>query len=256
MSTQFMLPSSDPALYEKATRIAHEFAQQSISDELVGIVFLGAITRGYFARAADVDISLMKKAGSAFDIPNKFFNVDGIEVHCWLSEYESECTATWDMAKRWTFAQGQIYYDPTGKIAQLLAEKVPLQPEEKRWLLMSGLVLSEWYINGLSRLWVDRGNLISAHHMFGQGVNFFFDMLSGLNNQLVADMKWRYYCVEQFERLPQRFPERMQEIMMLHAVTLEELDRRQAVFMAMWREMQPVVEAEVKMSFDEMVQLV
>jgi hypothetical protein len=26
----------------------------------------------------------------------------------------------------------------------------------------------------------------------------FFEMLSGFNNQLVADMIWRYYCVERF----------------------------------------------------------
>jgi hypothetical protein len=53
------------------------------------------------------------------------------------------------MAKRWTYSQGQIHFDPNGSIARLLMEKVPLQPHEKKWLLMSGLALSEWYINDL-----------------------------------------------------------------------------------------------------------
>ena len=122
--------------------------------------------------------------------------------------------------------------------------------------MMSGLTLSEWYVNRLTQLWVERGNLISAHHMFDQGLTYFFDMLFGLNDQLVADMKWRYYCVEQLERLPHNFQEQIQEVMLLHSVSLEELERRRKAFMEMWEEMKPVAEEEVGMSFDEMLQVV
>ena len=177
MSTRFLIQSSDPSLLEKATRIAREFAQEYISDDVVGIVFLGAIVRGYFDHSADIDIALFRKRASAVSIPNKFLKIDGIEVQCWLSDYESELTIPWEMSKRWTYSQGQIYYDPQGKISKLLDEKVPLKPEERQWLLMSEFVLSEWYINRLTHLWVERGNLISAHHMFDQGLNYFFGML-------------------------------------------------------------------------------
>jgi hypothetical protein len=160
------------------------------------------------------------------------------------------------MAKRWTFSEGQLFYDPMGKIARLIEEKVPLKPEEKKSMLMSGFVLSEWYINRLTDLWVERGNITSAQHMFDQGLNYFFDMLFGLNNQLVADMKWRYYCVEKLERLPHHFQESIKKTMMLHSISLEELIRRKEVFMEMWREMKPIIEDEVQMSFNEMVQIV
>lgn len=92
--------------------------------------------------------------------------------------------------------------------------------------------------------------------MFDQGLNFFFDMLFGLNDQLVPDMKWRYYCVEKLERLPHNFQERIRDTMTLHAISVEELERRKAAFMEMWREIQPVIENEVQMSFDEMLQIV
>lgn len=256
MSTKFLIQSSDPSLLEKATRIAREFAQEYLSDDVVGIVFLGAIVRGYFDHSADIDIALFRKQASAVSIPNKFLKIDGIEVQCWLSDYESELTIPWEMSKRWTYSQGQIYYDPQGKISKLLDEKVPLKPEERQWLLMSEFVLSEWYINRLTHLWVERGNLISAHHMFDQGLNYFFGMLFALNNQLTADMKWRYYCTEQLERLPHNYPERIKDTMILHSFSLEELERRQKAFMELWREMLPIVENEVRMSFDEMLQLV
>ena len=256
MGTKFDTQSSDPELLERATRVAKEFAQQYMSEDVVGIVFLGAIVRGYFDHSADIDIAIFKKQGSEIPLSDKFLEIDGFEVQCWLSDYESELTNSWDMPKRWTYAQGQIYFDPLDKISRLLEEKVPLKPDEKKWLMMSGLTLSEWYVNRLTQLWIERGNIVSAHHMFDQGLIYFFDMLFGLNNELVADMKWRYYCVEQLERLPHNFQERIKDVMILHSVSMEELERRQKAFMDMWAEMKPVIEEEVQMSFEEMLQIV
>ena len=107
-----------------------------------------------------------------------------------------------------------------------------------------------------THLWVERGNIVSAHHMFDQGLNYFYDMLFGLNNQLVADIKWRYYCVEKLQKLPHNFKEKIKETMLLHSFSIDELERRQEAFMEIWREMKPVIEEEVHMSFDEMLQIV
>ncbi len=256
MSTKFTISSSDPSLLEKAVQVAQEFVQPFINDDIVGVVFLGAIARGYFDRSADIDIAIFKNQASEIPLTNKFFKIDGFEVQIWLSDYESELTTPWDMPKRWTYSQCQIYHDPFGKISQLLREKVPLKSEEKKWLIMSGLSLSEWYINRLTQLWVERGNLISAHHMISQGLNYFYDMLFGLNNELVADMKWRYYCVEQLERLPHHFREQVQETMELNEFSVEELERRKRAFMEMWEEMRSIVEAELQMTYEEINNLV
>jgi len=157
MSTKFIIPSSDPELLEKATQVAKEFVQPFIRDDVVGIVFLGAIARGYFDHLADIDIAIFKKQTSEISLENKFFMINGLEVQCGLSDYENELTTPWDMSKRWTYSGGQIYFDPSEKISQLLEEKVPLESEEKRWLMISGLTLSEWYSNRLTDLWIERG---------------------------------------------------------------------------------------------------
>jgi len=256
MSTKFLIQSSDPKLLEKANRIAREFVQKYICDDIVGIVFLGAIVRGYFDRFADIDIAIFEKEGSKFPLDKKFYRIEDIEVQIWLSDYESEVIDTWEMAKRWTYSQAEIYFDPQGKIKQLLKEKVSLKLEEKKWLMMSGLTLSEWYINRLTQLWVARGNIVSAHHMFDQGLIYFFDMLFGLNNELVADMKWRYYCAEKLERLPHNFQEQIKETMILHSFSLEELERRKNAFMDLWEEMKPIIEEEVQMSYSEIIELI
>jgi hypothetical protein len=256
MSTRFLIPSSDPVLLEKANRVAEEFIQKYINDNVVGIVFLGAITRGYFDHLADIDIAVFKKQDSEVPLTKKFYTIEDLEVQIWLSDYESELAIPWDMAKRWTYSQCRIYFDSQDKISRLLQEKVPLKPEEKKWLMMSGLTLSEWYINRLTQLWMERGNIISAHHMFDQGIIYFFDMLFGLNDELVPDMKWRYYCVEQLKLLPHHFQDSIKETMNLHAFTMEEIERRRRAFMEMWREMQPIIEEIVHMTFEEMEQIV
>ena len=92
--------------------------------------------------------------------------------------------------------------------------------------------------------------------MFDKCINYFFDMLFGLNNELVADMKWRYYCVEQLERLPGNFQERLKDTMTLRSFTIDELERRKSAFMEMWREMKPIIEEEVQMTFDEMIKTI
>ncbi len=143
-----------------------------------------------------------------------------------------------------------------GAVARLIAEKVPLRAEERKWLVMSGLTLSEWYINRLTQLWVERGSLISAHHMVDQGLLYFYDLLFGLNDTLVADMKWRLYCAAQLERLPERFAERIQEVMLLRAFTVDELHRRRGAFLGLWEEMKPAAEAAAGMSFAEMLEVV
>ncbi len=118
---------------------------------------------------------------------------------------------------------------------------------------MSGLSLSEWYVNRLSLLWVERGSLTSAHQMFATGLEYFLEMLFAWNNELVADAKWKYYCAEKLERLPTSFRDGMQATMLLKAFSLDELERRRGAFMAMWQEMLPLVEAEVGMSYEEIV---
>ena len=255
MATTFLIPSSDPALLEKATQIAKDFVQPFLRDDVVGIVFLGAVARGYFDRSADIDVAIFTKPKSDLTLP-KFRKVDGLEIQVWISDYESERAGAWDMPKRWTYSQNWIFFDPSGKISELIRDKVPLKPEERKWLMMSGLMLSEWYVRGLTALWVDRGNILSAHQMIDQGLVYFYDMLSGLNGQLVADMKWRYYCVEQLERLPRDFRDRIRDVLIVHSLSLEELERRKTAFLEMWEEMRPVVEQETRLTYDEMEQLV
>jgi len=81
MRAEFQVQSSDAALLTNARRIAHEFAQQYIRDDIVGIVFLGAIARGYFDHAADIDIALFTTPTAELALPGLFLTVEEVMVH-------------------------------------------------------------------------------------------------------------------------------------------------------------------------------
>lgn len=256
MSTQFHIQSSDQSQLEKATQIATTFSQQYISQGIVGIAFLGAIARGYFDRHADIDIAIFTKPNAEIPPTPTYQHIDGIEIQCFVEDYEAELKTPWDMTKRWAYTSRKIFYDPDGLISQLIEEKVPLKPEERKQLLIRGITLSEWYINRLTQLWIDRGNLMSAYDMFAEGLPCFFDTLFALNYQLVPAVKWRYYCVERLALLPPKFQEQVRSVLVVNTFSAEEIDRRKQAFMEMWRYILPLVEQEVQMPFAEFKELV
>ena len=256
MTTSFPITSSDARQLEQATQVAETFARQYHRDGMVGIVFLGAIARGYFDHNADIDVALFKTQGADIPLPPNYQKIQGFEIHCHAADFEDEVIKPWDMSKRWAFSYNRIDYDPQGLISRLLQEKVPLKAEEKRWLMIEGITQSDWYINTLTQVWVERGNLISAHHMFAQGLDHLMDVLFGLNNQLVADVKWRYYCAERLPLLPPGFHNLIQEILITKAFTVEEVERRKRAFLEMWQYLLPLVEQEVQMTYEEFGQLV
>ena len=80
MSTEFVIKSSDSLLLERATRVAGEFAQPYAGGDMVGIVFQGAIARGYFDDSADIDIAFFKRRSSEVPLSAKFVEVEGLEI--------------------------------------------------------------------------------------------------------------------------------------------------------------------------------
>jgi hypothetical protein len=251
MPSHTEIASSDPALLSRALRTAETFSARFMRDDVAGIAFLGALVRGYFDRHADIDIAIFSARSLDGCAVPQYQHVDGFEVHCHRAGIDEEAAADWDMAKRWAYSESRIRYDPHGRLRQLLEQKVPLRLEEKRWLLTSGITLSEWYINRLTTLWVERGSILSAHGMFPQGLNHFFDMLFSLNDRLVADHKWRLFYAQRLGILPEDFNRRMAEVMRARALDEDELARRQDAFMAMWHQMLPLVEKEVGMTYEE-----
>ena len=251
MKARYAIQSSDMHLLDGAISTAAKFAKPFMREGIVGVVFLGAIVRGYFDKEADIDIGIFADGKPDGSFPPLLSHVDGYAVHCWSSNYHEERISKWEMGKRWTYSESTIQYDPQGLVSEMLLEKRRIDSDERKWTLMTGLTLSEWYINRPTNLWVDRGDILSAHNMINQGLNYFYDMLFLYNNSLVPSDKWRSYCAERLVALPDKYKEHMIEVQIVKAITETDLNRRVQAFMIMWKQMATLVEREVGMKYEE-----
>ncbi len=78
MTTSFTITSSDARQLEQATQVAETFARQYHRDGIVGIVFLGAIARGYFDHNSDIDVALFKTQGADIPAPSQLSKNSGV----------------------------------------------------------------------------------------------------------------------------------------------------------------------------------
>ncbi len=252
-----MFKNSDAVRLGKARKVAENLAKKYIIKGAIGVVFLGAIARGYFDKYADVDVIIIKSKKSK--IPNEhkdYFNKEGFELDYWVVNYEDLLASKWDMEARWAYSQSVIYRDTNGMVRKLLKRKVPLKKSEKKQLLIDNTVQSEWYINELTRSWTARSNMGSAHSMFLYGVDNFFDALFVLNNQLIPAKKWKFYLAQRLRWLPKGFSKKLKEVYRVNNFSRAELEQRKQAFMYLWKQFLPKVEKEVGMKFAEFTALV
>ena len=246
----FKLVTTNNELLKKATNLAENYANKQITNKTVGIVFLGGIARNYFDHDADIDIAIFEN-NEQTEVKIGCEIIDGIEVQTFLADYKSELNIKWDMSKRWAYSNNIIFCDTDGLIQKLLNNKVPLQNKERHTLMISGITLSEWYCNRLLDLWIRRGSLSSAHYMFNEGINHYFQAIFAYNHELVADFKWRIFCANNLPIKPKDFEKRITDIIEMHNNSLQELERRRAVFLSLWNDTIPLIEKEVGMQYNE-----
>jgi len=255
MVVDFSIPNSDTTLLNKAKSIAEEYARSHITENTVGIVFLGAVARGYFDQDSDIDIAIFEQSGAG-ETEIRTELVSGIELQTFVSDFETESTREWEMSKRWAYSQRIVFFDKGFATENLLARKVPLKTDERKRLMLSGIALSEWYCHRLTALWLRRGDPFSAHSMFNEGLNHYLSALYSLNGELVADYKWRFYCARKLAFTPSDFEKRLAEVMRMEDASPEEIERRAGEFMGIWNDTLPRIESEVGMKYNDFKDLV
>lgn len=242
---------------DKARKIAEELAEKYKKKGAIGIVFLGALVRGYFDSHADIDIIVFTRKPTKRKGREPIGKYKGFDIDLWLTTIEHmNKTFDWPMPGRWAWSQADIYYDPTGKIKKIKREKARFNKGERKWLMIEGIVQSEWFCNFLPDLWVTRKDIVSAHAMFDKGLQHFFEALFAFNKQLVPYEKWRLNYSRKLKWLPRRYDEKINEVHIVRTLNKKELQRRKKAFMYLWKQLFQKIEKEVGMSIKEMDRLV
>jgi predicted nucleotidyltransferase len=236
----------------KATVAAQQFAGGYKRKGVAGIFFMGALARGYFDKYADIDIVIVARKSSKlrFDYRLPIPKYEGFELDAWVGCLEDMKKKSWSMDRRWSFSEAKIYYDPYGELRRLLKEKCRYRKRERRWLIMEGTVQSEWFANRLPKVWVSRGDMLSAHAMFGYGVSYLLQAVFAINKRLIPYKKWDLNYSRKLPWLPDRFHEKLGEIYTMRDLTREEIDRRRRAFMYIWGPVRKRAEKEIGIKFE------
>jgi predicted nucleotidyltransferase len=240
----------------EAKNIAENFAERFKRKGVVGIVFLGAIARGYFNKFSDIDIIIFRRKGEKIKPIEEEIIYKGFLIDYAVSTYEEQLEEDWSMEARWAFSRAKIFYDPKEKIKDLLNKKVPLKADEKRWLMIEGMTQSEWYSNTDSKSWIYRSDILSAHYSINNALDELLKALFVLNNELIPSEKWKIYFSQNLKWVPKKFSESLKEIILVKDFSVEELRRRKKALNYLWRQILPKAEKEIGMKFNEIAKLV
>jgi len=240
----------------EATKIAEEFASRYKQEGIVGIVFLGGIARGYFDKFSDIDVSIVREKHAKIKPKQEEIKYKGFLIDYAISTYEEWSKEDWNMEARWTFSCAKIFYDPKEKIKEVLNEKVPLKEKERRWFMIEGMTQSDYFCNRVSKSWIYRGDILSAHNSINAALDDFFKALFALNNELIPSTKWKIYLSKNLKWLPKKFNESLNEILLIKDFSIEELQRRRKALNYLWKQTLPKAEKEIGMKFDEFAKLV
>lgn len=252
---------------DKFRRVADELTTAIASCEnVVGIVLIGGLVRGFADRFSDVDIialigrdgrDLRRKIHDLGIDAEKRWRIDvDLEVH-FITDFEAW---KWEEADR-EFSKARIVFDPYGRVKKTFREKV--RRSEDFWVKRTVIAAEylKWYccppkkgVGTIAEAWVERGDLLSAHYCVNYGIDLFVRMLFALNKEFVPAPKWRVFYSYTLRWVPTNYKSLLREALQTKDFSLKELRRRLKALNRLWRESIPRIENETGLTLEKISQ--
>jgi predicted nucleotidyltransferase len=225
---------------ERFRRVAEGLASKIASREgVAGIVFIGGLVRGFADKFSDLDITVFLSEGDersrrqirsmGLDEERRSGIDIDLEVH-FLEDFER-----WKLgeAYRWELSRAEIVFDRKGEIKKVLGEKLKVRRDfwTKR-IAVCGEYL-EWYccpireeLGTIAEAWVERGDLVAAHHCLNYSVDLLIRLIFALNKEFLPAPKWRLFYSYSLKWLPTDYEELVKEAIIVNDFSVGDLNRR------------------------------
>jgi predicted nucleotidyltransferase len=239
-------------------KIAERIKSQIVKCEGVsGIVFTGALTRGFADGYSDVDVIVLLKERSE-QLREKIKKIgsyeqrhSGIDVDLEVHFFEDLESRKWNEMVRWDFSHSEIVFDPERRTRGLIEKN--LRVPERFWLRRI-VVCGEyvrWYccpvgknVGTVVETWVDRGDLVSAHYCLSYALTLLVRVVFALNREFLPPPKWEIFCSYSLKWLPPDYRKLLGEALTIKGLTEHELHRRLAAARELWSEILPKIKDE------------
>lgn len=230
---------------------------------VAGVVFLGGLTRGFADKHSDVDVTvfldkndtrLKDKIRKMGMVEQQRLAIDmDLETH-YLEDFTalklSEVTLR-DLSK------AEIVFDPKGKIKNLLEKKLSVPRDFwVRRIVVSATYL-QWYccpdkegVGSIAEMWVDRGDLASAHYCVNYAIDLVFKIVFALNGEFLPAPKWRLFYSYGLRWLPTDYKKLLREAMIINELSARDLKRRLKAIRSMWHDIVAKIQEETGLTLE------
>jgi predicted nucleotidyltransferase len=251
-------------LIEQYERIAEQVRSRIVSVKGVsGILYTGALVRGFADRHSDVDLIVFLQKGKG-ELKQRIRKIGADEQQKWKIEIDLEVHYIEDFEKRvmteinmWDYSRSKIVFDPRGRIKQLLKRK--LRVPKSYWVeqVVPCAEYVDWYCCpqrksdvALAETWIERGDPVSAHYCINYAIDLLLKIIYALNKEFVPPPKWTIFYSYNLNWLPHDFKRRLEEALKIQSVSVTDLKRRLGEMRSIWTEVVSKMENDTGLTRD------
>ena len=251
---------------DRFRRVAEKLVSRiSACQGVCGILYHGGLVRGFADRFSDLDITVFSDGDdkglqrAIRIIEREEEKRSGLETDLMIHDLKDSLKRRWSEIERREFSKAKIVFDPEGQIEELLSEKLSVSRDFRVNRIATLTQYLKWYccpsgegVGTITEAWVERGDLVAAHHSVSYGLEVIFEMMFALNREFFPSVKWRLFDSYDLKWLPEDYRHLVQEIMLVSSFSKGDLDRRLNAVRQLWNRILPKVEEETRMTLKEL----
>ena len=251
---------------ETFRRVAEKLVSRiSAYKEVCGILYHGGLVRGFADRFSDLDITVfldrkdkeLQRAIRSIGLEEE--QRSGLETDLMIHNLEDFRKEKWNEIERREFSKVKIVLDPEGQIEELLSEKLSVSRDFWVSRIATLTEYLKWYccppgegVGTITEVWVERGDLVAAHHCMSYGLDLILEMVFALNREFFPSPKWSLFDSYELRWLPDDYRHLVKKTMVVKSFSKGDLDGRLNSVRQLWNRLLPKVEKETRMTLEEL----
>jgi len=195
------------------------------------VMLTGGVSRGYADEMSELDLTLFLRPATyrlwiercQSPLPEGDNLIGSWSVDLYYASIARERKEAWSPLKIWDRSFARVLYDPRGRLAALLREKVRSKLEP--WSLHEDAVEADWYWE-MALDWIHRTDVIAGHHLLNRSFDHFLGLLFRAQGELMPFDKWTFHLSRSLRFLPPGYEREVRGWLSVRAFTRSDIERR------------------------------
>src|SRR2546421_11643658 len=195
------------------------------------VMLTGGVSRGYADEMSELDLTLFLRPATyrlwsercQSPLPEGDNLIGSWAVDLYYASIARERKEAWSPLKIWDRSFARVLYDPRGRLAALLREKVRSKLEP--WSLHEDAVEADWYWE-MALDWIHRTDVIAGHHLLNRSFDHFLGLLFRAQGELMPFDKWTFHLSRSLRFLPPGYEREVRGWLSVRAFPRSDIERR------------------------------